>query len=366
MESGYDIVSCQNCGFVFADVAVTQEALNRYYAQQSKYADQKTSSGSGESTEDRQRLQDIAFQVARNFPDRHLRLLEIGCANGGLLRELKHMGYTCLTGIDPSPACVEHTRQVGVDAWIGSLSALPVETNGYDLVILSHVLEHVIDLHAAMQNLEKACQGSLFTIVPDAAHYHEFVNAPFQDFNTEHVNHFSPIALHNLCGQYGYTASLEGSQQFEITPGKWRAALLGIYTYTGKPSLEITSDPELKVAIQKYIEISDRLLKAMDLKIQAITASHPEWIVWGTGQLALKLLAETTLGKANITAFVDGNPVNQGRTLLGKPILAPGQLVGSTTPILITTTLHSQAIKAAIRSLRLENPVFTLSISEGQ
>lgn len=365
MESGYDVVCCQKCGFVFADIAITQDELNRYYAQQSKYADQKTSSGSGESAEDWQRLQNIALTVARNFPDLHLRLLEIGCANGGLLRELKKMGYAFLTGIDPSPACVEHTCQLGIDAFVGNLSALPVAENGYDLVILSHVFEHVIDLHTAMQNLAKASKGSLLIVVPDATRYHEIINAPFQDFNTEHINHFSHQALRSLCGQHGYSVSLEERQQFEITAGKWRATLLGIYTYQGKPSQDISNDPELKNAILNYIGISNKLLKIMDRTIQEITSTHSEWIVWGTGQLALKLLAETALGKVNIAAFVDGNPVNQGKILLGKPILAPVQLASSATPILITTTLHSQAIQAAIRSLHLQNPVFTLSIPEG-
>ena len=33
--------------------------------------------------------------------------------------------------------------------------------------------------------------GLLYVEVPDAVAYTEYLYAPFQDFNTEHINHFS-------------------------------------------------------------------------------------------------------------------------------------------------------------------------------
>lgn len=69
-------------------------------------------------------------------------------------------------------------------------------------------------------------------------------------------------------------------------------------------------------------------------------------LVWGTGQLTLKLLAETTLGRAEIVAFVDNNAATWGKTLRGVPIVAPIMLVqqGWTYPIVIATILHQEAI----------------------
>ncbi|GCA86292.1 hypothetical protein MiHa_04283 [Microcystis aeruginosa NIES-2522] len=53
----------------------------------------------------------------------------------------------------------------------------------------------------------------------------------------------------------------------------------------------------------------------IDLKLQSVLEDAADVIVWGTGQLAMKLLAETSLAKANIVAFVDGNPINQGSVI---------------------------------------------------
>ena len=85
-------------------------------------------------------------------------------------------------------------------------------------------------------------------------------------------------------------------------------------------------------------------------------------IVWGTGQLTLKLLAETPLGEARIVAFVDSNPINQGRLLRGVPILAPDAIRSMAQPILVASTLHQDEIVAVIRErMKLTNPLILLS-----
>ena len=54
----------------------------------------------------------------------------------------------------------------------------------------------------------------------------------------------------------------------------------------------------------------------------------------------MKLLAETSLGEAEIAAFVDGNPINHGKMIRGVPVLAPEKIRSMPQPILISTTLH--------------------------
>ena len=46
-SSGYDVVCCGNCGFVFADTAVTQHDYDVFYEKFSKYQDKATSTGGG-------------------------------------------------------------------------------------------------------------------------------------------------------------------------------------------------------------------------------------------------------------------------------------------------------------------------------
>ena len=44
----------------------------------------------------------------------------------------------------------------------------------------------------------------LYVEVPDASRYADFAWSPFQDFNSEHINHFSLISLDNLLRQCGF------------------------------------------------------------------------------------------------------------------------------------------------------------------
>jgi len=75
-------------------------------------------------------------------------LVEIGCGDGALLAELAAQA-TVLDGFELSPTAIEHARARRI-AGVRRLEAydgarLPAADAGYDLAVLSHVLEHVAD-----------------------------------------------------------------------------------------------------------------------------------------------------------------------------------------------------------------------------
>lgn len=98
----------------------------------------------------------------------------------------------------------------------------------------------------------------------------------------------------------------------------------------------------------------------IDTKLQFVLKEFSQVIVWGAGQLAMKLLAETSLAKASITAFVDGNPINQGKLLFGTPVLGPEQIRGMEQPIIVTSILHKQSIANIISNMDIPNRVIFL------
>jgi 2-polyprenyl-3-methyl-5-hydroxy-6-metoxy-1,4-benzoquinol methylase len=124
---------------------------------------------------------------------------------------LGRLGFRNLVGVDPSSACVENTRRGGCHAYRGDLAHLPAEIGRFDAVILTSVLEHVPDVKRAISALLSVCaeKGRIFLEVPDAAGYADNLHAPFQDINTEHINHFSIASLRNLMAQFGFAPALE-------------------------------------------------------------------------------------------------------------------------------------------------------------
>src|SRR5207244_9349160 len=101
-------------------------------------------------------------------------------------------------GVDPSPRCAATAEaQAGATGLVGSLFALPEGAGEADAVVLSHVLEHVQELRRGVAEARRLLRpgGLLYAEVPDATRYAECLAAPFQDFNTDHVNHFGPASL---------------------------------------------------------------------------------------------------------------------------------------------------------------------------
>ena len=364
LGDGYDVVTCATCGFAFADTAVPQSAYDEFYARLSKYDDAAISTGGGANASDAARLQETARTIAAHLPV-HARVLDIGCAGGGLLHELKKMGFTDLVGLDPSAACVHYgAREFGLEMHQGTFAQMPA-LGRFDCVVLSHVLEHVEDVGAALRSVRALLrdEGALYVEVPDAPRYGECLVAPFQDFNTEHINHFSARSLENLAARNGFKVEDGASKTIEATAGVPYPALWQWWRKSEASNLvegsTVEFDRTLRPALESYVAASQKMLDAMNETLRP--ALQGEVVVWGTGQLALKLLAETVLGQARIAFFVDANPVFHATLLHGAPVRPPEALRETQAPIVIATTIHRDAIVRRIRDeMKLDNLLISL------
>ena len=157
LPSVYDVVACSDCGMVFADTPATQIDYDQFYATCSIYQDGSVASGGGAETWDARRLAKSVEIMSRLLPSKDARILDVGCANGGLLQTFKNAGFDRVVGIDPSAGCVANTRSKGIEAHRGNLSRLPADVGEFDLVILASVLEHVLDLKKAIAAVVSVC-----------------------------------------------------------------------------------------------------------------------------------------------------------------------------------------------------------------
>ena len=127
------------------------------------------------------RLRFVRRAVTVAFPDRRpnsLRVLDVGCGNGSQLSlSLVDDGFD-LTGVDTDQHSIEHARRLAATRSNARFLCLRVEeldiAETYDVVILSEVLEHVIDplslLKAGLSRLR--ADGVMIVTVPNG--YGEF------------------------------------------------------------------------------------------------------------------------------------------------------------------------------------------------
>lgn len=367
--AGYQVVTCGTCGAAYATPLPPQEAYEAFYRDRSKYADAATGTGGGVQPWDDARLADTARQLAELVPDRTAHVMDVGCGAGGLLRHLRQLGYSRLTGIDPAPACVAAVQAIdGVRGLVGSLFTLPATATPADCVVLSHVLEHVRDVGAAVDGLRAVVHrdGCVYAEVPDATRYADFLVAPYLDFNTEHINHFSVGTLRRLFATRGWQVTASGTKTIWSSPSTqypcaWVAARPRHASDT--PSTE-EPDTTLRHALQRYVKASETLLSAISANCDRAQLAIREVFVWGTGQTTAILLAETPLGTTRVVAYTDSNPIYHGLTIAGVPVVPPEQLrERPEVPVVIGSLLHGAEIVTALTARRFPNPIIRLDFS---
>lgn len=359
LPTSYDVVACVRCGFVYADTEAVQADYDRFYRDFSKYEDTAVSSGGGGSELDRARLAETARSIVTHLTSADATILDIGCANGGLLRALKGLGFANVTGLDPSPACVRSVNGVGIECHLGGIfdrSALAAGRR-FDCVILSHVMEHIRDLGSAVSVLIDlvAPGGILYIEVPDGSRYADYFVVPNYYFDCEHINHFDEHSLANLFGPAGL-APVETVKKTIRVSGTIDYPAVGLFLGTAattRKTFIIEKDSRVRDSVVGSVEQSRSAGNGGEL--EALAAAATPVVVWGAGSYALRLLGEGPLGRCAIIAFIDKDRSKQGKQINGVNVFPPEKLREMTDPIVICSALFAADIAAEIKGMGLTN-----------
>lgn len=94
------------------------------------------------------------------------RILDLGCGTGGLLRRMQRYGFSQLTGFDPYTPL--EAEEPGFRVKRAELSAV---TGSYDLIMMHHVLEHLVDPRQALLDAKARLSsgGKILVRIPVAA-----------------------------------------------------------------------------------------------------------------------------------------------------------------------------------------------------
>lgn len=121
--------------------------------------------------------------------DLDARVLDVGCASGRLVEQLRHRGHEVVTGVDLSESAIAACRSRGLeDVHVMPADRLDFDDASYDAIIASDVLEHIEDDRAALLEWRRVLRpgGRLFIFVP--AHMflwsqHDVVNHHFRRYD---------------------------------------------------------------------------------------------------------------------------------------------------------------------------------------
>ena len=362
----YDVVACSRCGLVYADTPVPQKEYDRYYAEFSKYEDPAVATGGGGSDLDLRRLEGTADALAARV-DKDARVLDVGCAGGGLLSSLRRRGFRRLHGTDAAAACVQQVASMGINATRAPLSDLSsLDSAGpYDLIVLSHVLEHVVNLRPVISAVVTlaAPGGFVYAETPDASRYAEYSYVPFYFFDAEHINHFDTERLALLGASAGLLSEEAGVRTLQIAPDKTYPACW--IFWKRKASVQPVAHPRgsrsLRDRIAAYVQRCGSGGQFPQLK--ALAASGKPVVVWGAGSFALRLFGEDALAGCHIVAIVDRDRNKQGHPFAGFTVEAPEEALRRNpgAVVLVAAAVCEAAIAAEARDLLRGGEIVTLT-----
>jgi SAM-dependent methyltransferase len=253
-------------------------------------------------------------------------VLEVGCAAGTLAAALRRrFAIARYDAIELSPA--GKTAEDVVDHLFDQPLTTLVEQNRistlYDVIVCSHVLEHIRDLHAELAAMARvlAADGTLFLEVPNRSGH---AGLPLDD-NLSHLHFFSPTSLCRLLASHGFeTVSA-------ATGGR----------------LDARYPDSLRVLARRFrLPQADHSLLGRQRRL----IDGGPLVVWGAGAMATELLGNF-LDPARIRCFVDRDPAKWGQTCLGRPIHAPEELRRHPGQmVLINSIEFADAIRADIQA----------------
>lgn len=363
LPTSYTVVACQLCGNVYADTRGTQGDYDHYYRDFSHYEDPSIATGGGDSQLDALR---IAETISRLLPylsgkGKNARIIDIGCARGGILKAFEQKGFANLHGLDPSPTCVTYLQSIGIQASCGVLSDPDClgRQAPFDLIILSHVLEHLIEIGKPLQYLRSRLTpgGRIYIEVPDASRYKDHPAVPFYYFDCEHINHFSQETLAILATLHGFKLIADGESGITLPNNASYPVVWGLFEID-EQAIPAAKPAKLSEKVRAYIEQSR--LVANYPSLESLARSECPVVLWGAGSYAQRLLKNSPLGQCRIVSIVDRDQNKQGQLLAGIRIASPAEGLATIAPgtvVVIAAALHSEEIRTHIRTLGFQGEV---------
>jgi 2-polyprenyl-3-methyl-5-hydroxy-6-metoxy-1,4-benzoquinol methylase len=173
----YQLYWCDTSDVGFVHPRPTVAEVADFYRLDDYYTHSVTEKRSAASSLVQKVLAHIAWRIDRGmnidagwfrnmFGSARRCVLDIGCGNGSLLASLRDLGHD-VVGIDPDPVALEVCRKRQFVVYEGSAETLPdhLVRRKFDIVLMSHVLEHTVDPMAALLNARRILADDGFLVV---------------------------------------------------------------------------------------------------------------------------------------------------------------------------------------------------------
>jgi 2-polyprenyl-3-methyl-5-hydroxy-6-metoxy-1,4-benzoquinol methylase len=361
----FDLVICGRCGFAFNDFSSRQADFNDYYNDDKFYLTSGTISVGNSIAYEEKRLARFALRLKPFVPNPDSNIIDIGSSWGGLLKLLSEQGFKRLYGVEANPSCVKFIKEkLGFDAAVGLAQLLPFDGKKADVLIYSHVIEHVMDLQALLSVAKEKLSddGIICVEVPDAKRYQECSTLPLQSLYLEHVNHFSSETLINFFSKGGFKlVTLEQISEKHSD----RGCVPCIWAVFRKGRTQETANAKsLENALRDYVDWSNK--HPLFEELQKLSEDRTPVYVWGMSYYAMLLLGQSPLRFCTIAGFIDKDQNKQRQKIMSCAIQSP-EILSNAAPesmVLITALGYEAPIIRELNEMGYRGKVLKIFENE--
>jgi 2-polyprenyl-3-methyl-5-hydroxy-6-metoxy-1,4-benzoquinol methylase len=205
----FDIWECKNCTQRFTQNIPDKEGIGKYYQSENYISHSDTSKGfinimyhkvrKRTLVQKRKLVETVTAKKTGN-------ILDVGCGTGAFLHTMKEAGWNA-TGLEPDKTAREKAFELYGLHLDDSEKFYQLAPQSYDAITMWHVLEHVHDLHAYIDQLKNLLKsgGKLLIAVPNYASHDADVYKEFWAAYDvpRHLYHFSPASMKTLLKKHG-------------------------------------------------------------------------------------------------------------------------------------------------------------------
>ncbi len=258
---------CQDCGFVFQSPRMTEAELDVFYAKEYRLLQE----GSTEPTVRNINVQKKRAGMLLDFVSSAIpllsRQLDIGCSIGILLQQFQGAYHDRVVGVEPGEVHRLLAHNDGLTVYASLEELEKAEEARFDLISMSHVLEHLSDPIGYLTHLRESI------LVPDGWLLLEVPNLYAHDlFEVGHFYAFSPHTLFEVLRQSGFIVIMFKKH------GRPNSQIIPLYlTALCRPALKLDFSPvspERGVVYKRYTGMFKR---------RVMTRLFPKfaWVVQG-------------------------------------------------------------------------------------
>lgn len=345
-EIGFSI--CPECGLIVQSPSIDIDSMNKYYINFATYSNPgRKGKSSSEKINDVKRL----INTIADYIPIHLRTaFQVGCSDGYTLYAFQQAGVGKVEGIDPGWESHKSAKDLyNIETFVGTFEDFISESK-YDLIILTHVLEHLYDPLSVMKKCSSMQLDGRWVLI-EVPLFERPDRFPPGLLAFEHLNYFSESTLDRLLYLSGYVPHMI---QKSFYTNEYPVLTI-IAKKEAAEKIELFTDYiRAKDILTRYVEKEKTTWKRIELKLKQQIKPGKSVYIWGAGIHTSQLLANTDLKRYfHIQGLLDSSPTKWGVNLGNIACQSPDNIsLKKGDTILISSYASEQEIYDNLKSFQ--------------